>query len=190
MNVTLVAFKSDGERRDFRVKGDRCVIGRKSGCELQIPVSTVSRQHCEIVIENGAVKLRDLGSSNGTFLNNTRVREAALKAGDHLQIGPALFTVQIDGKPATIEPIFAHDAAPHDLNEASASAGPGASGSHVDENAESAVAAPSVKPAPKQDSDASDDDDDDPLARMIAQAEGDDSSVFEFDFLDEEEEEE
>jgi pSer/pThr/pTyr-binding forkhead associated (FHA) protein len=51
------------------------------------------------------VKAKDLGSANGTFLNNKPVTEATLKAGDHLVIGPVVFTVQIDGEPEDIRPV-------------------------------------------------------------------------------------
>ncbi len=43
----------------------------------------------------------DLGSSNGTYLNGTRVdKEAVLKAGDSIQVGPIVFVLQVDGYPA------------------------------------------------------------------------------------------
>lgn len=105
MEVTLVMFKADSTRREFRVKPEGFVIGRKNNCDLRIPLSSVSRKHCELRIEGGKVKLRDVGSSNGTYHNNIRVTEAVLDAGDEVAVGPVVFTVVIDGKPSKIKPV-------------------------------------------------------------------------------------
>jgi predicted component of type VI protein secretion system len=98
-------FKSDGARREFPVARSKFVVGRKNNCDLRIPLSSVSRQHCEIRLDGDAVKLRDLGSSNGTYHNAIRVQEAVLSPGDEIVIGPVVFTVVIDGKPTEIKPI-------------------------------------------------------------------------------------
>ena len=104
MEVTLVMFKADGSRRDFPLPKPRSVVGRISTCDLRIPLSAISRNHCEIYVERGTVRLRDLNSSNGTFHNGTRIsREVALHPGDRVQIGPVLFTTVIDGVPAKVE---------------------------------------------------------------------------------------
>lgn len=117
MNVVLVFFKPDGQRRDLSVSRPSIVIGRGTECSMRIPVSAVSRRHCELTQNNRSIKLKDLGSSNGTYVNGKRVLEAKLKAGDRVQIGPVMFTVQIDGKPGHIEPAIAaptEPSTPHD----------------------------------------------------------------------------
>ena len=98
-------FKSDGSRRDFPLSRDRIVIGRTNEAGLRIPLSSVSRKHCEIAIEDGVVRLRDLGSSNGTLHNSERVKEAVLAAGDQVEVGPVVFIVVIDGVPAEIKQV-------------------------------------------------------------------------------------
>ncbi|MFA9479174.1 FHA domain-containing protein [Phycisphaerales bacterium AB-hyl4] len=107
MDVLLVMFKSDGARRDFEVTKNRVIIGRKNDCDLRIPLSSVSRHHCELKVdpESEEVELRDLGSSNGTFHNNVRVQEAIVSAGDEITVGPVIFTVVIDGQPEQVKPI-------------------------------------------------------------------------------------
>lgn len=104
MDVSLVMFKNNSQRRDFPVRKDRVVVGRKNTCDLRIPLSSVSREHCEIRLEDDKVHLRDLGSSNGTLLNNVRVQETVLSPGDEITIGPVIFTVVIDGKPSQVKP--------------------------------------------------------------------------------------
>ncbi|MEM6393707.1 MAG: FHA domain-containing protein [Planctomycetota bacterium] len=105
MQVMLVMFKADGNRRDFTVAKDKIVVGRKANCDLRIPLTSVSRQHCEISTDGDTIKVRDLGSSNGTFHNSIRVQEAELAAGDELVIGPVVFTVVVDGQPDEIKPV-------------------------------------------------------------------------------------
>jgi predicted component of type VI protein secretion system len=98
-------FKADGTRRDFPLKPGSLVVGRKNSCELRIPLSSVSRQHCEVTLEGDTLKLRDLGSSNGTYHNSIRVQEAELEAGDEIVVGPVVFTVVVDGVPGDIKPV-------------------------------------------------------------------------------------
>ncbi len=105
MDVKLVMFKANGQRKDFPIINPRTVIGRAENCDLQIPLLSVSRRQCELSVVGTAVKVRDLGSSNGTYVNNTQVDEVVLGAGDRLVIGPIVLTVQINGKPEQIQPV-------------------------------------------------------------------------------------
>jgi len=103
MKVVLVMFK-DEERREFPLADKSTVVGRRPDCDLRIPTGDVSRQHCEIAVGDDKVIVRDLGSSNGTYVNGKRVAESKLSAGDRLEVGPVMFIVQIDGKPREIKP--------------------------------------------------------------------------------------
>lgn len=103
MNVVLVMFK-DGERRDFPIKHEDTVIGRRQDCDLRIQTGDVSRRHCLISVEEDEAVIQDLESANGTYVNGERVAEKHLTAGDRVKIGPAVFVVQIDGVPAEITP--------------------------------------------------------------------------------------
>jgi pSer/pThr/pTyr-binding forkhead associated (FHA) protein len=109
MNVTLVGFTKKGVRKEISVQG-ATVIGRTPDADIQIPVSDVSRRHCEISVKNTGVSVKDLKSSNGTFVNDEKITEKPLKAGDRLRVGPFTFVVQIDGQPkdirvATVAPV-------------------------------------------------------------------------------------
>jgi len=134
MQVVLVMFRADGERRSFSIVRDMTVVGRREDCDLRIPLGEVSRKHCRLIMDGEAVRLEDLGSSNGTFHNGERVREATLSPGDTVQIGPVTFMVQIDGVPAdedmqpaastgTVEPAEDALAAEHPAAEAPAAEG-------------------------------------------------------------------
>ena len=118
MQVVLVMFRAEGERRSFSVTREVTVIGRREDCDLRIPVSEVSRKHCRIVMEEGAVRAEDLGSSNGTFHNGKRISgSVTLEPGDSLEVGPVVFVLQIDGTPPDDELAPFKDRAAHDLDD-------------------------------------------------------------------------
>jgi pSer/pThr/pTyr-binding forkhead associated (FHA) protein len=102
VDVRLVMFKANGERKDFPLGEGITVIGRQEDCDLRIPLGEISRKHSEVIVHEGTVTVRDTGSANGTFVNNKRVTEQELSPGDHIVMGPVVFTVQIDGEPAEI----------------------------------------------------------------------------------------
>jgi predicted component of type VI protein secretion system len=103
MQVRLVMFSSEGDRRAFALTRDMTVIGRREDCDLRIPLGNVSRKHCRLVKDDNVVRVEDLGSSNGTYRNGERVQEATLEPGDTVKVGPVSFVVQIDGVPAEDE---------------------------------------------------------------------------------------
>lgn len=78
---------------------DMTVIGRREDCDLRVPLGDVSRKHCRLVRDGEMLKIEDLGSSNGTYLNGQRVQEALLSPGDSIQVGPVVFVLQVDGEP-------------------------------------------------------------------------------------------
>ena len=100
MQVVLVMFRSDGERRSFSLPRTITVIGRREDCDLRIPLSDVSRKHCRFIADGDVLRLEDLGSSNGTFVNGKRIQEAEINAGDTVHVGPVAFVVQINGVPS------------------------------------------------------------------------------------------
>jgi pSer/pThr/pTyr-binding forkhead associated (FHA) protein len=112
MGVVMVMFRPDGQRRSFSVTRDMTVIGRREDCDLRIPLGDVSRKHCRLIVDGEAIKVEDLGSSNGTYRNGERIQQTELTAGDTIQIGPVVFVLQVDGYPADEEltPITAQTA--------------------------------------------------------------------------------
>lgn len=100
MQVVLVMFRADGQRRSFSIVREMTVIGRREDCDLRIPLGEVSRKHCRILKDDDGLRVEDLGSSNGTFHNEERVQASQLNAGDTVRVGPVTFMVQIDGVPA------------------------------------------------------------------------------------------
>lgn len=104
MDVRLVIFNARKQRREIRLVKLVTVIGRDESCDLVLAQEGVSRRHCEFRIDKGRVKVKDLDSGNGTYVNNKRIGEANLLAGDRLTVDGVAFTVKIDGAPEEIEP--------------------------------------------------------------------------------------
>ncbi|MEP6485310.1 MAG: FHA domain-containing protein [Rudaea sp.] len=67
-------------------------IGRNSDCDISIPTDEISRQHAKLQVVPGGVMVEDLGSANGTFVNNQRVHGSVLmKANDELRLDTIRF---------------------------------------------------------------------------------------------------
>lgn len=103
VEFVLVRVQSDGGKKPAVIKRERTLIGRHTGCHLRIRSGEVSRQHCEILIEEGVGVVRDLDSRNGTYVNGVKVVEKRLEAGDLLAVGPLVFLVQLDGQPESFD---------------------------------------------------------------------------------------
>ncbi|HCT41459.1 MAG TPA: hypothetical protein DF427_09915 [Moraxellaceae bacterium] len=69
------------------------VLGRDPGCDIIITGPHVSRRHAEISIRSGQLWMKDLGSSNGSFLNGKRSEESMLKHGDEVKFDAVIFKV-------------------------------------------------------------------------------------------------
>lgn len=68
-------------------------IGRSSSCEIHLSQEKVSRKHAELIAKGSQLILRDLGSSNGTVVNQKKISEATLTAGDQFHINNNSFLV-------------------------------------------------------------------------------------------------
>jgi pSer/pThr/pTyr-binding forkhead associated (FHA) protein len=104
MHANLVLFTKNGTQRVIPLSSEITVIGRRHDCDLRIPLMPVSRRHCQLSKNNDDLKIRDLNSSSGTFLNGKKINEGTVQAGDYIMIGPLTFQLQIDGKPEKISP--------------------------------------------------------------------------------------
>lgn len=82
----------------FKLTNAECVVGRGDDAQLRVDDEGVSRRHAKLVrSEDGTVRLVDLGSTNGTFVNGRRIDIQALADGDRIQIG-SLTTLQFSLK--------------------------------------------------------------------------------------------
>ena len=82
-----------GTRYRFR-PGSTVVLGRSKDVDVSLPeITAISRKHASLTYRIESVTLEDLGSTNGTFVNDVRIEQpAVLKSGDRFQIGAVHFT--------------------------------------------------------------------------------------------------
>lgn len=92
--VAMLVNTKTGQR--VQLADGEHLVSREAGAPISLEGSAaVSRRHAEIVREAGALKVRDLGSTNGTFLNSVKVEgEAQLAIGDVVQFGDQPFRVE------------------------------------------------------------------------------------------------
>ncbi|MGZ6144020.1 MAG: FHA domain-containing protein [Myxococcales bacterium] len=87
----------DGTRTRHPFRHPRIKVGRRRDNDLSLADEGVSHQHCEFVSEQGYFVVRDLGSQNGTWLNERRVGEARLRDGDEVRIGATRIRIALEG---------------------------------------------------------------------------------------------
>ena len=99
--------------REIALTGQQFLIGRGSDCDLRLHVSEISRHHCLLRIHGTEVTLVDLGSSNGSYVNGTRVlSQATLRTGDEIRVGPCRFFLDLGDDPGWQEQFFPTDIDP------------------------------------------------------------------------------
>ena len=71
------------------------VVGRRPGCDIRLDFENISGKHCVLRLINGVWMVRDLGSTNGTTVNNAPVQEWQLADGDVIRLGHSEIVVHI-----------------------------------------------------------------------------------------------
>ncbi len=87
---TLTVAKGKGSKPRLEVGPDTVVVGRNEACDLVLDDRKVSAVHVELIATERGVRVRDLGSRNGSFINETRVTEVYLTKGTFLTIGDTM----------------------------------------------------------------------------------------------------
>jgi hypothetical protein len=87
MDVLYLVGTVNGRRQNWPLSGKQVRIGRGLDNEVVLDDASVSRHHAEITREDGALEVRDLGSTNGTWVNAGRVDVAPVEAGDQIAFG-------------------------------------------------------------------------------------------------------
>lgn len=95
MHVKLKILRGGSAGKEVAIKGPHFFIGRTEQCHLRANSDAISRRHCAITVDqDGTVKVRDLGSRNGTYVNGHRIDgEHLVQVGDQLRVGPLEFLV-------------------------------------------------------------------------------------------------
>ncbi|HTY87336.1 MAG TPA: FHA domain-containing protein [Candidatus Acidoferrum sp.] len=86
--------------RTHELNVDRTTIGRVEDNMFQIAEASVSSHHCEVHLRGSEVLIRDLNSTNGTFINGEKVTESPLKPGQTLRLGNVELKLEVEGAAA------------------------------------------------------------------------------------------
>jgi len=112
MKLKLIVLAGAKEGLEIPLKKDKFLIGRAKECALRAGSEAISRRHCAIVRRDSGYTVRDLGSRNGTHVNDEKIStEVPLKDGDELRVGPLKFrvaAVESNGAAAALPDSAAH----------------------------------------------------------------------------------
>jgi transcriptional regulator with GAF, ATPase, and Fis domain len=105
MEPKLIAIAGPLQGKIFSIPEGEGIIGRESDW-LVLSEASASRRHCAIDRTENGIRIRDLGSRNGTFINRTPIQERILQEGDCLEIGNSLFLFRSEDTDSS--PVFNH----------------------------------------------------------------------------------
>ncbi|MET0285482.1 MAG: sigma 54-interacting transcriptional regulator [Polyangiales bacterium] len=101
MSIELLVI--DGPNRGLRVAvGDVARVGSATANDLTLTDDTVSRVHCELRPRADCVAIKDCGSTNGTYVDGVRVREAELQPGAKVRLGNSVFSIVSASTPSFV----------------------------------------------------------------------------------------
>lgn len=100
----LVVTEGEDKGKKFKLDKPSTKIGKKEGNDFALTDKTVSRNHLEIEYTSDSFLLRDMNSTNGTYVNGTKVKEAYLAPGDIIKLGNTSIEFQAFSETAKIEP--------------------------------------------------------------------------------------
>jgi pSer/pThr/pTyr-binding forkhead associated (FHA) protein len=92
----LVVLSAGMTGRTQELKGEKTSIGRVEDNTFQIAEPSVSSHHCEVLLRGSDVVVRDLNSTNGTYINGEKITERVIKPGQILRLGQVELRLETD----------------------------------------------------------------------------------------------
>ncbi len=97
----LIVSPGTAQAREVALKVGVNSVGRAPVNDVTIEDGSVSGSHCQLIVADDAVRIRDVGSTNGTFVDGTPVSETSLQAGQRIRLGSVLLMFEPDGVPSS-----------------------------------------------------------------------------------------
>jgi len=96
MWILQSAADEDGDSFTFRMAdGAIKTVGRAPRADFVVDVALVSRLHCRLTARSDELDVLDLDSTNGTYINDQRVKSGCIRGGDRLRVGRVEFTIEL-----------------------------------------------------------------------------------------------
>ena len=102
MKVKLRVMQGKRAGKEIAIPLGRFLVGRGTDSHLQLKSDSVSRAHCQLSVKDDRVKVKDLGSRNGTHVNGKQVTSCLLNDGDELRVGKMGFIVVVETAVAVV----------------------------------------------------------------------------------------
>ncbi len=96
----LVLLSAGMTGRTHELKSEKTTVGRVEDNAFQIAEASVSSHHCEVVLRGKEVLVRDLNSTNGTYINGQKISESPIQPGQILRLGQVEMRLETDAPPA------------------------------------------------------------------------------------------
>jgi pSer/pThr/pTyr-binding forkhead associated (FHA) protein len=95
--MAKLVIVTQGMTGSHELNVDRTTIGRVEDNTFQIADASVSSHHCEVLLRGGEVLIRDLNSTNGSYINDAQITESVLKPGQKLRLGQIELKLETEG---------------------------------------------------------------------------------------------
>src|SRR3954453_3660260 len=106
MDFELLVVRGRSASEALKLTDGVTTVGRQDECQIRIKSSQVSRRHCELFEKKGLLLVKDLASSNGTFVNGKKIQgQQVLEPGDELMIGQVTLRVAKVGEEPPVKSI-------------------------------------------------------------------------------------
>jgi pSer/pThr/pTyr-binding forkhead associated (FHA) protein len=100
-HITVISGPHRGQT--FQIPRGKFIFGRETDCHLVLDSNLISRHHCVLLLDDYTLRIRDLGSKNGTFVNRdqTRTGERILVNGDTVRVGDLVIRIELESGTAS-----------------------------------------------------------------------------------------
>ena len=119
MQASFTVISGPFRGQTFQVPRGKFILGRETDCHLVLDSNSVSRHHCVLLLDDYTLRIRDLASKNGTFVNRdqTRIGERILVHGDTVRVGDMVIRVELESGTASAS-LETQDVGPETIDHA------------------------------------------------------------------------
>ncbi len=122
MQASFTVISGPFRGQTFQVPRGKFILGRETDCHLVLDSNSVSRHHCVLLMDDYTLRIRDLASKNGIFVNRdqTRTGERILSHGDTVRVGDMVIRIELESGTASppVDTLETQDVRPETVDHA------------------------------------------------------------------------